>query len=191
MLCLDYRVAKEKNGPLFINPKDKYQDYRIFFKFSIRNGNCMSFIRDVTTGNELTNENVTKDGFIVDMANSKYLQVNIKKEVLSKGKNGLVEDTRFNKPVSDGEKFTDEGVYTLTTKNVYVVDISILRSINSKYRFIMAVSKEVNSHVKDKKFLREPAEIMEVWNKYDKEIRELKENLFYLLIKWKMDLIID
>lgn len=126
-VALDYRVAKEKNGPLFINPKDKYQDYRIFFKFSIRNGNCMSFIRDVTTGNELTNENVTKDGFIVDMANSKYLQVNIKKEVLSKGKNGLVEDTRFNKPVSDGEKFTDEGVYTLTTKNVYTEQTTVKR----------------------------------------------------------------
>ena len=68
-------LPKEIDGfKLFINPKDKYQDYRIFFKFSIRNGNCMSFIRDVTTGNELTNENVTKDGFIVDMANSKYLE---------------------------------------------------------------------------------------------------------------------
>lgn len=72
-----------------------------------------------------------------------------------------------------------------------VVDISILRSINSKYQFIMAASKEVNSHAKDKKFLRDPAEIMGVWNKYDKEIRELKENLFYLIIKWKMDSIID
>ena len=44
---------------------------------------------------------------------------------------------------------------------------------------------------KDKKFLRDPAEIMEAWNKYDKEIIELKENLFYLIIKWKMDSIID
>ena len=72
-----------------------------------------------------------------------------------------------------------------------VVDISILRSINSKYRFIMAVSKEINLHAKNKKFLRDPAEIMEVGNKYDKEIRELKENLFYLLIKWEKDSIID
>ncbi len=72
-----------------------------------------------------------------------------------------------------------------------VVDISILRSINRKYQFIMVASKEVNLHAKDKKVLRGPAEIMEVWNKYDKEIRELKENLFYLLIKWKMDSIID
>ena len=53
-----------------------------------------------------------------------------------------------------------------------VVDISILRTINSKYRFIMAASKEVNSHAKDKKFLRDPAEIMEVWNKYDKDYVE-------------------
>lgn len=64
-----------------------------------------------------------------------------------------------------------------------VVDISIMRSINSKYRFITVASKEINLHTKDTKFLGDPEEIVEVWNKYDKEIRELKDNLFYLLIK--------
>lgn len=72
-----------------------------------------------------------------------------------------------------------------------VVDISILRSINSKYRFIMSSSKAINSHKKDKKFLRDPVEIVEVHDRFDKEIRELKENLFYLLIKWEKDSIID
>lgn len=52
-----------------------------------------------------------------------------------------------------------------------VVDIHILRLINSKYRFIMATSKEIDLHAKDKEFLRDPAEIMEVWNRYDKERR--------------------
>ena len=64
-----------------------------------------------------------------------------------------------------------------------VVDISIMRSINSKYRFITVASKEINLHTKDTKFLRDPEEIVDVWNKYDKGIRELKDNLFYLLIK--------
>lgn len=72
-----------------------------------------------------------------------------------------------------------------------VVDISILRSINSKYRFIMSSSKAINALKKDKKFLRDPAEIVEVHDRFDKEIKELKENLFYLLIKWEKDSIID
>lgn len=72
-----------------------------------------------------------------------------------------------------------------------LVDISILRSINSKYRFIMSSGKAINSLKKDKKFLREPVEIVEVHDRFDKEIRELKENLFYLLIKWEKDSIID
>lgn len=72
-----------------------------------------------------------------------------------------------------------------------VVDISILRSINGKYRLIMSSSKAINTLKKDKKFLRDPAEIVEVHDRFDKEIKELKENLFYLLIKWEKDLIID
>lgn len=72
-----------------------------------------------------------------------------------------------------------------------VVDISILRSINGKYRLIMSSSKAINTLKKDKKFLRDPAEIVEVHDRFDKEIKELKENLFYLLIKWEKDSIID
>ena len=72
-----------------------------------------------------------------------------------------------------------------------VVDISILRSINSKYRFIISVSKATNALKKDKKFLREPEEIAEVHDRFDKEIKQLKENLFYLLIKWEKDSVID
>ena len=31
----------------------------------------------------------------------------------------MTEDTRFNKPAKDGEKFTDEGIYTITATNRY------------------------------------------------------------------------
>ena len=72
-----------------------------------------------------------------------------------------------------------------------VVDISLLRSINSKYSFIITMCKEINIHVNDKKFLRDPVKIQDVWNKYNKEIKELKKDLLFLLIKWEKDSIVD
>ena len=53
------------------------------------------------------------------MANSKYLDIVIKKEILNESAEGLVEDVRFNKPAKDGEQFTEEGIYTITVKNEY------------------------------------------------------------------------
>ena len=72
-----------------------------------------------------------------------------------------------------------------------VVDISIIRRINSSYKFILEISKEISVHSKEKKFLKDPKEVTKVWNKYKKEVTELKENLFFLLIKWEKDSIID
>lgn len=72
-----------------------------------------------------------------------------------------------------------------------VLDITILRLINSKYRLIMSLSKEISFHKKDKKFLRDTEQIMKVYNIYDEQIRTLKDNLFKLLIKWQKDSIID
>lgn len=98
---------------------DKYHNYRISFNFSVRNGNCMVFPFDVLTKSELINTSVTENGFYIDFANSKYLNVNIKKEILKEGANGLTEDTRFNRPAKSGEEYTDEGIYTITAKNEY------------------------------------------------------------------------
>ena len=71
------------------------------------------------TGSELTNSSITPNGFYLDLAKSRYLKINIKREILKEGADGLVEDTRFNRPAKDGEKYTDEGIYTITVKNVY------------------------------------------------------------------------
>lgn len=60
----------------------------------------MIFPRDVKTGAELTNETITENGFMLDLAKSRYLNIDIKKEILLEGSNGLVEDVRFNKPRS-------------------------------------------------------------------------------------------
>lgn len=96
-----------------------YKNYRIFFKFSIRNGDCMVFPMEAETGSELTNTAFTESGFSLDFAKSRYLDVDIKKEVLAEGANGLTEDIRFNRPVADGELYTEEGIYTITAKNRY------------------------------------------------------------------------
>lgn len=121
----DYEVAlnyeiKETNVNIFgWKPFPNYHNYRIFFRFSVRNGNCMVFPFDVSTGAELTNSAFTENGFYLDLANSKYLNINIKKEILKEGANGLVEDTRFNRPAKDREHFTEEGIYTITATNEY------------------------------------------------------------------------
>ena len=118
-VALDYEFLNEVRpvgGVLFI-PKasifHEYSNYTIRFKFSVRNGNAMAFLFDSSTGSELSNKSVTQNGFIIDLAGSRYLQINVKREVLANGDL----DTRFNGPAEDGEQYTTEGVYTITATN--------------------------------------------------------------------------
>ncbi len=96
-----------------------YTNYRIFFRFSVRNGNCMVFPFDTATGAELNNTAITENGFYLDLAKSRYLDINIRREVLAEGATGLTEDTRFNRPAREGEHYTQEGIYTITVHNRY------------------------------------------------------------------------
>ncbi|MDD5889275.1 MAG: hypothetical protein PUC69_01490 [Ruminococcus sp.] len=99
--------------------KQSAYDYKIAFNFSVRNGNCMIFPREVSTKNELGNKAFSEKGFYLDFAKSRYLDIDVKKQILNKNGDKLVEDTRFNKPGADGDTYTDEGVYTITAKNRY------------------------------------------------------------------------
>lgn len=120
-VALDYQVT---NNQLI----DKTAHYRNFFKFSVRNGNCMVYPFDLVTGSELANTSITENGFYLDLAKSRYLKINLKREILTEGANGLVEDTRFNGPARDGAKYTDEGIYTITVSNEYT-DQSTVKKI--------------------------------------------------------------
>ena len=102
-------------------------NYRIFFKFSVRNGESMVFPRDSITGAELTNSTVTPHGFYLDLARSRFLDIDIRREVLVQGADGLTEDTRFNRPARDGVQYTDEGIYTITARNRYTNQETIKR----------------------------------------------------------------
>lgn len=113
-VALNYEIKDES-----LKVIDSYSNYRIAFKFSVRNGNCMVYPFDVATGVELTNTAVTANGFYLDLARSRYLDINIKREVLAEGAVGLTEDVRFNRPARDGDQYTDEGIYTITVSNRY------------------------------------------------------------------------
>lgn len=114
---LDYELKNDVRqvGPVSVFPE--YSNYKIDIKFEVRNGNSMVFPFDLSTGSELTNEAYTPNGFYLDLARSRYLDINVKKEVMAAGANGLVEDTRFNGPARDGDQYAEEGIYTITAKN--------------------------------------------------------------------------
>lgn len=121
-VVLDYSIKNVNHGRLpWVNVEifPGVTDYTMRFNFKVRNGNCMVYPFDVKTNDELTNTAFTENGFRLDLARSRYLDIDVKKEMLADNGNELVTDTRFNKPARDGEEFTDEGVYTFTVTNRY------------------------------------------------------------------------
>ena len=114
----DYRVALDyeiRNDKLV----DKRSHYRIAFEFSVRNSNCMAFLFDLDDNHELFNNYTTANGFRIDLANSHYLDIFVKRELLTQGAEGITEDIRFNHVARDGQQYTQDGIYTITIKNRY------------------------------------------------------------------------
>jgi len=111
-VALDYQITHDRLI-------DTVGHYRIAFRFKVRNGNCMVFPFDAVTGEELSDRDMTENGFSLDLARSRYLSINLRREVLKESGDGLVEDTRFNGPARDGAVYTDEGIYTITVYNRY------------------------------------------------------------------------
>lgn len=111
-VALDYII--EDSSPLAwkIPKPATYNAYRIFFKFSIRNSNCMVYPIDLKTNGELRTS-YTENGFRLDLARSRYLDLSVKKKTLSS--DGL--DLRVYEIVDDLDEFADEGVYVFTVKN--------------------------------------------------------------------------
>lgn len=118
-IALDYSIKKTPRKVKNIEVVPEYTDYRISFEYSVRNGNCMVYPFDVSTGAELSDRAITPNGFKLDMAKSRYLTIDVKKSTINKGASGYVEDVRFNRPAKDGDEYTDEGIYTFSVKNLY------------------------------------------------------------------------
>ena len=139
----DYEVALdyEVESPGLVPFTRTYNNYRISFRFSVRNGNAMVFPFDVATGSELPGDSITEAGFRLDLAMSRYLNIGITKQVLPEGADRLASDARFNRPAKDGEAFTDEGLYTITVANQYT------KAATSK-RICVGTNRVLNAHVR-------------------------------------------
>lgn len=145
-IILDYCIS---DGKKFLNldhiGKHKilpsYNYYRIYMKFSVRNGNCMVYPFDLKTKSELSNSSYTENGFYLDLANSRYLDIDVKKQVLNVGRDGLIEDTRFNRPVADGAEFVEEGIYVFTVSNRYTNSQTIKKIYVGTNKILKAYSK--------------------------------------------------
>lgn len=118
-VALDYELKRPSLNVLGWKPAYSFSNYRVSFKFSVRNGNNMVFPIDLATGSELINQASTEEGFRLDLAKSRYLDIDVKRATLNAGSDGLVEDTRFNRPTRDGSEYDEEGVYTITVRNRY------------------------------------------------------------------------
>ncbi len=143
-VILDYEIKNDPRKVGSISVVPIYTNYKIFFTFSIRNGNNMVYPFDTNTGGELTDNAITENGFKLDMAKSRYLTIDVTKSVLNVGSEGvMIEDIRFNRPAKDGEAYTDEGIYTFSVKNLYTDGDSTTKTIYvgmNKYLLLLSKS---------------------------------------------------
>ena len=136
-VALDYQLQYDKPF-VFGTTTTKTLTYRVFFKFKVRNGDISAFLRDVDTDQFITNANIAEHGFYIDVANAQYLNMSIKRDVLSDSADGIVPDNKFTGVAIDGRKYTEEGIYTVTVENpatgdktektVYVGNTDIMRA---------------------------------------------------------------
>lgn len=153
IVSLDYEI-KSKGG--IFNAIPSFHNYKIMFEFSIRNGNSMIFPFDIDTGRELSDNGLSEHGFTLDLANSQYLTVDVERSVLSRADDGtFTADVRSNRPASDGDTFTDEGIYTIraanqytgedTTKTIYVGSDPYLRALSDTGISIMELNRRIKA----------------------------------------------
>ncbi len=151
-VSLDYEIC-DSTG---IN---SYTDYKIFFSFSIRNGNCMAFPFDISTGAEMVDNAITPNGFRLDLARSRYLDIQVTRSVLQNGTNGRVEDVRFNRPAKDGDEYTDEGIYKIDVTNRYTGEHTVKILYVGTDEFLRAMSATGLSVREIESYLAEGARI--------------------------------
>ena len=143
-ISLDYEIENNSRqiGPVLLGAT--YTNYKIFFNFSIRNGNCLVYPFDTVTGAELSDRAITLNGFKLDMAKSRYLTIDVTRTVLNVGADGqLAEDVRFNRPAKDNDAYTDDGIYIFTVKNLYTGETTTKTIYVGADKYLLALSKNL------------------------------------------------
>ena len=156
-VTLLYEIEKDNIQVGSVKTAPTYTNYKITFKFKIRNGNCIVFPFDSATGRELSDGAITPNGFRLDMAKSRYLTIDVQREVINVSKDGiLTADVRFNRPAKDGAVYSDEGIYTVTAKNLYTDGEATVKTFyvgTNKYMIAMSQQRytleELNALIRD------------------------------------------
>ena len=121
---LDYQIKQPEGKNVLGKEQYGYFDYQIKFEFKVRNGDCNGFLFEVdSSGNrkgEILNNAHVSDGFMIDLAKSRYLNVEIKRDILTKNGDFYSRDTRSNQVSESGKIYKEPGIYTITVKNDYV-----------------------------------------------------------------------
>ena len=159
-VALNYEVESVPRELLGFDIIPEYHNYRIFFKFSVRNGNCMVYPFDIETGAELSNEAITPNGFKLDMAKSRYLTIDVQKSVVTEGSNGFTEDVRFNRPAKDGDEYDEEGIYTFSVNNLYTGESTTKRIYVGDSDYMKALAKNKISVSELNELLAEGMDVM-------------------------------
>ncbi len=134
----DYEIALDYE----LIDNNKYNNYRMFFKFSIRNGDCAFFVKDSKNGSVIDSDNeYLKDGFTIDLAESKYLMINVKEQKLVKKLDGVELNGGFSRVAKDKERFEEAGVYEVSVKNDYIDSPSVKTIYVGDDKYIRAIEK--------------------------------------------------
>lgn len=134
-VTLDYEILNIKKTP------DKKTNYRMSFKFEVVNGNAEVFIKDSVNGSFLSNEAVTENGFVLDYANSKKLNVNCQYFKYSMVNNQLTETAGKNSVAADGDEFSNSGKYVITVSSDSGTESSTYVIYIGKDKYTLAVTQ--------------------------------------------------
>ena len=141
-IALNYKVKEEKSsgGFFFFRPTTTASEYyyTIFFHFSVRSGACEIVPLETGTNRELPNRSFTETGFMLDLTRSRYLDVNVKRVMITKDEDGWSSDILFDGPAQEGAVYSEEGFYTITAKNSYTGEEAMTKIYVGTDAFIKA-----------------------------------------------------
>lgn len=117
-VTLDYKIGEK-------GLVDTTYDYKINFKFKIRNGNCRAYALDSKSNKVLNDKDFVSSGFKIDLRESKYLECVI--EYYTVNIQHIPYDNIRLEPkgpqvFTDGSMFKEPGKYVLTIKNPIAFD---------------------------------------------------------------------
>lgn len=118
-IALDYEIKNDKTKMLAVIPNPSYSDYRIYFKFSVRNADSNVILTDLENNSKLRNSAFTESGFSVELETTRYLDVDVKHEIYNAKKRTFTENKKLKRIAKSGGEYTEEGIYLIHAKNRY------------------------------------------------------------------------